>query len=216
MAKDNKISKAYGKAISKRVPIMVGLATLILIAFTTTLCITTYINNKANPLSEYDNDSTVTIKETSIEWLNENKFVINDFFLQRFYLEDVEGNAIDNGTVEFHLDLGRIIDDNIVGENVSVSTYICYDWANQSFKTQQRTLSFKNSTNYTATNIDATFDKRPFFFKKVDLRDDVYFVTTFKLSEKKNGSETSDSYIYVVEHDLKDLVKNVTGGTSFQ
>lgn len=218
MAKNNKISSAYGAAINKRVPIMLGLIGIILTLTVVGLFTNTYFSNKPNPLFEKENNESITIKHTSIDWLNENKFFIEDFYMSKFYLEDQDEDDnyydVESGEIKFKIVLGNKRDDNIVGDNVSISTTACYNWANQSFATST-TKSFKSSSEYNITGIDATFDKKPFFFTNVDLRKDVYFITTFQLTEIIDGE--NKIMLYVVEHDFDDLKRTGVGtdGTSF-
>ncbi|MFI3329699.1 MAG: hypothetical protein R3Y05_04305 [bacterium] len=207
MAKQNKISSAYSTAISKRVPIMLGLIGIILILTVGVLCTSTYINNKPNPLLSLEEDSSKIVEHTTIEWLNENKFGINEFYFSRFYLEDLDGNTLENGSINFKVDLGNKKDDAISGDNVTISTTACYNWANESFASTSTSISFKGySERLSIINIDATFDKKPFFFKKIDLKKDVYFVTTFQVVELVDGE--SITMVYAVTQDYNDLLNS--------
>ncbi len=213
MAKNNKVTQAYGAAINKRVPIMLGLIGLLMVLFTVGFFTANYYNNKPNPLEAKEKDETVKVVYTTMEKLSEEKFTISDFYLKRFILEDADGNFYEDGQISLEIKLGNKKDENIRGSSVTVTTHLCYNWANETFSTNSQTVTFQNESTYSKNNIDATFKKRPFLFTKVDLRDDARFITTFEFTEVIG--EQSQNYVYVIENTYKDLVRTGQGGTSF-
>ncbi len=199
MGKTNKINNAYDKAISKRVPIMLGLSAIVLILFFIGLGTITYINNTVDP---YENEE---VTYTSIEYLNENFFRINeeDIFLTKWIVEDTDGNGLESSTVTLSIKIGNISQSYI--SSVNIETYLCYNWA----KTEDdKEIMFKGSTSnsgqttrtFSLSNVDMSFDKKPNIFTKVDLRDDAKFFVAFSFT-----NEESINTKYVVKMNWEDL-----------
>lgn len=197
----------YAKAVKNRVLIMLIILFIITpILLCTGLLVSTYTSNVANPF-------TVEYTETSIEYLNENKFRINEYYLSTFAVE-VDDEPNDEAKSSIYIEIGKTVDKNITSSAVTIKSYTCYNWAN--FSSTQAQTSLNLSTNGTNTNLttsfDATFNKRPYFFINIDLQKDAKFLTMFTVKEVIDNVEVEVNYL--VKSTFKDLY--ISGETNLQ
>lgn len=199
----------YDKLLRNRVIIMVFVIFIITpLLFCVGLLTVTHSNNKPDMFSD------IEYTKTSINYINKNKFAIDEFYLNKFSL-NIEDECFDNGQVELTVDLGSRIDKNIANDaNVSIQFGICYDWANVSSSKSTRTVYVGANSGSVDLSItfDATFEKKPFFFKTIDIQKDVRIMTLFSWDELINDESTK--VYYLVESSYKDLY--VSGTTQLQ
>lgn len=206
MSNTEKKPGIYTKALSNRKIIMFSLIFLIIpILFALGFMISLYSDNKPNPFADYE------YKTTTLNHITENKFVINDFYFDKFAVEDEDG-GLENAKIEIDINLGKKIDQNIIGSSITVKSHIVYNWANVSTAQLSRTISFNSNTSISTSNFDASFDKKPFFFKTIDLQKDARIITMFSWKETINNEEIEVNYL--VELDFDDLY--VSGTTLLQ
>ncbi|MFI3252096.1 MAG: hypothetical protein R3Y60_03030 [bacterium] len=197
MATKEKKEGIYSKAIKNRVIIMLVIIFIMLpILFSIGLFTSTYTSTKPNPFSED------IYTKTSIKYLNENKFEIDRYDLKTFKVE-VDGEGMENGSVILNLALGAKIDTNITSSSITISSYVCYNWANVTSSNMSRSISYNSNTTVSGT-IDTTFNQRPYLFVNIDLLNDARILTKFTWSETNSEGETI-SLNYVVESSFKDL-----------
>lgn len=206
--KEEKVS-FYDKLLKNRVIIMVIIIFIITpLLFCVGLLTVTYTNNKPNLFPD------VEYTKTSIEYLNKNKFEVEEYTLTRFAL-NLEDEYYSDGQIELDVDLGSRIDKNIANDaRISIQFGVCYNWVNESSTKSNRTAYVGANSSSVALSItfDATFEKKPFFFKTVDIQKDVRFVTMFSWDEQKDGEATT--VYYLVESSFDDLY--VSGTTLLQ
>ncbi len=191
----------FDKLVKNRLIIMlVSIFILFPLLFVVGFYTATYTTNKPNPFEDQD------YKKSSLSYISNNKFKIDDFYLSQFYYEDTNGNPVDDGKITFKIDIGAIKDSNIVNNSVKIETYVCYNWVDFSSSRGYTTSTFSTTEKtYTITGFNLEFDRNPYLFVNVNGKNDARFLTAFTWTEKVNGVESE--VIYVVENDIKDLVR---------
>lgn len=207
MAKENKTSNVYDKAINKRVPIMLGMIGLLLILFIVGLSLVTVSNNTVKPFEDED------VTFTKVSYLDENYFSLSEIYLTKFIIDDVEENGIENGSLSINVKIGNFKNENITS-SISVKGYLCYDWAKNDdgeeiMYSASSTYAKQTEKTFSINNIDTTFDKKPNLFKKIDLNNDAKFFISFTFTEAESISKT-----FVIEFDYDDLY--ISGTTALQ
>lgn len=210
MAKENKTSNVYDKAINKRVPIMLGMIGLLLILFIVGLSLVTVSNNTVKPFEDED------VTFTKVSYLDENYFSLSEIYLTKFIIDDVEENGIENGSLSINVKIGNFKNENITS-SISVKGYLCYDWAKNDdgeeiMYSASSTYAKQTEKTFSINNIDTTFDKKPNLFKKIDLNNDAKFFISFTFTETINAESISKTF--VIEFDYDDLY--ISGTTALQ
>lgn len=206
MSNTEKKQGIYNKAVSNRLIIMLTMIFLIIpILFASGFMLSVYQDNKPNPFSDYD------YKKTTLNHITNNKFVINDFYFDTFAVENEDG-GYENAKIEIIIDLGKKVDQNITSTTIAVKSYVAYNWANVTTTQLSKTISFNNTSSMYTSSFDASFDKKPFFFKTIDLQKDARIITMFSWKETINNEEVEINYL--VELNFNDLY--ISGTTELQ
>ncbi|MFI3328929.1 MAG: hypothetical protein R3Y05_00430 [bacterium] len=209
--KENKTS-IYDTLLKYRKLIMLSAFLIVapiflIVAFYTT----SYKTNKPDPFA------SVSYVSSTIEEINNTKFKIEEYYIETFYGQtaiDEDGNQSylgdgDGGKIVFKLDTGAAVDTNIVGDSLRVEVYATYNWVNYtSGKGSSNSINIpSNLSTITISNFVTDWNKKPFWFVKVDL-EDVNFITSFSWTEEINGE--SKTVTYVIESDYDDLINENT------
>lgn len=173
--------------------------------------VNSYNTNKPDPFSETNYISS-TMKE-----INDTKIEIQSFTLDLFYAQtpyDENGNfeylsAGDGGKITFRIDLGTTVDKNIDKSSLKVKTYACYNWINYTsgLGSYSNDLIGEGERTYSINNFVTDWDKKPFLFVKVDIKD-IRFITSFEWTETINGQTNTVTYVF--ESSYYDLIRDDT------
>lgn len=212
MAKQEEKLTFMQKLMKYRKVIFLSLFGLLMpIMFITIFYTSSYNANKPNPFSD------ITYTKSSLEEINDTKFKIEKYYIKLFYAQtavDENGNQEDlgegdGGKITFSIDLGAVVDRNIVGNSIAVNTYACYNWVNYTSGKGSITnleIGSKERT-WNISNFVTDWNKNPFFLVYIKIKD-VKFHTSFTWTENISGVETKVTYVVV--NTYKDLITSDT------